>query len=237
MKTPLYKCLILFFLTLSIVSCKKEKEDEPEIKTPVANFTYGNSPVKLGIKFNNTSTDASEYSWVFGDGTSSTDTNPTHSYAENGTYTVTLTATNGSKTNSISISVIVSNSKFFKAEMYGSGNYFLFSDAEPTAIKSSSDITITAYSGSQMYTIKVPLTAYTGVSYLTSNCVATISYTDNSGELSYGNCTFSCYYVNITLTEVTSGYLRGTLVGNLVKTCSPYTGFTIQSGSFAAEFQ
>ena len=33
------------------------------------------------------------YEWVFGDGNTSSGLNPTHIYAQNGTYTVTLTVT------------------------------------------------------------------------------------------------------------------------------------------------
>lgn len=41
--------------------------------------------------------DALTYSWDFGDGTTSTDQNPTKTFASNGTYTVTLTVSDGSK--------------------------------------------------------------------------------------------------------------------------------------------
>jgi PKD repeat protein len=44
--------------------------------------------------FTNTSSNATTYSWDFGDGNTSTDPNPLHIYAADGNYTVTLTATN-----------------------------------------------------------------------------------------------------------------------------------------------
>ena len=59
---------------------------------PVANFTTftaGSNAV-----FTNTSTNATSYFWEFGDGATSTQTNPTHFYAASGTYSVTLTASN-----------------------------------------------------------------------------------------------------------------------------------------------
>jgi PKD repeat protein len=68
-----------------------------DFNPPVAGFTAtptsGSAP--LSVQFTDTSTNSpTSRTWGFGDGTNSTSQNPTHSYAP-GTYTVTLTATNG----------------------------------------------------------------------------------------------------------------------------------------------
>ena len=56
----------------------------------VANFTASvNGPVAT---FNNTSTNATSYTWNFGDGTTSMETNPTHTYTTSDSYTVELVA-------------------------------------------------------------------------------------------------------------------------------------------------
>lgn len=60
-----------------------------------ADFTYTTSG--LQASFTDTSTDSAatitSWSWTFGDGGSSTDRNPSHTYNGNGTYTVSLTVT------------------------------------------------------------------------------------------------------------------------------------------------
>jgi len=61
-----------------------------------ANILTGESP--LVVIFTNLSTNAISYQWDFGDGNTSTDTNPTHTYTTNGTFTVTLVAINGINT-------------------------------------------------------------------------------------------------------------------------------------------
>ncbi|HEY0505126.1 MAG TPA: PKD domain-containing protein [Lysobacter sp.] len=62
---------------------------------PSANFSFSAS--KLTVSFTDSSSDSDgtivARSWDFGDGTSSTATNPVHTYAVQGTYTVTLTVT------------------------------------------------------------------------------------------------------------------------------------------------
>ncbi len=47
------------------------------------------------VNFNNTSFNGITYTWDFGDGTTSTEENPTHIYTEAGIYTITLTADGG----------------------------------------------------------------------------------------------------------------------------------------------
>lgn len=59
---------------------------------PRAAFT-SSSATDREVLFNNTSTHSSEFYWDFGDGTTSTDTFPTHQYANEGFYTVQLIVT------------------------------------------------------------------------------------------------------------------------------------------------
>ncbi|MFA5415070.1 MAG: DUF2341 domain-containing protein, partial [Methanoregula sp.] len=64
---------------------------------PVVNFTanrtVGNAP--LAVRFNETSLYyPTSWSWDFGDGATSTEQNPVHTYAANGNYTVNLTVVN-----------------------------------------------------------------------------------------------------------------------------------------------
>ncbi len=64
--------------------------------TPIANFsanpTEGDAP--LLVSFTDTSSGVpTSWSWNFGDGETSSTQNPTHTYDEAGTYTVSLTAT------------------------------------------------------------------------------------------------------------------------------------------------
>jgi len=80
---------------------------------PVANFSVTSSG--LTANFTDTSTDAenniSTHSWNFGDGSTSTSTNPSHTYAAAGTYTVSETVTDsGGLSSSKSLSVTVGTS-------------------------------------------------------------------------------------------------------------------------------
>jgi PKD repeat protein len=64
----------------------------------------------LEVAFTNQSMDAASYAWDFGNGTTSTEENPTHTYTANGTYLVTLVVTNecGSDTTTQEVVIEVS---------------------------------------------------------------------------------------------------------------------------------
>jgi PKD repeat protein len=62
---------------------------------PTASFTWAQDPGTTTVRFTDTSTGGpTAWEWDFGDSTSSTQRNPSHTYASVGTYTVTLTASN-----------------------------------------------------------------------------------------------------------------------------------------------
>ncbi len=81
-------------------------------------ITFGTTPTAAGsystsgniVSFSNTSSNATSYSWDFGDETNSSSANPSHAYAANGSYTVTLTAINGNCTDVTTFTVVISAS-------------------------------------------------------------------------------------------------------------------------------
>lgn len=83
--------------------------DEPPMPDPlpIPGFTY----VLDGFTatFTNTSSLATSYLWNFGDGATSTEVNPVHTFAGNGIYTVTLTATNSIGEKSVSQTITIAS--------------------------------------------------------------------------------------------------------------------------------
>jgi PKD repeat protein len=95
--------------------------DPPPNQAPVAGFTFNCSG--LTCSFTDTSTDdlgVTSHSWTFGDGGISTAQNPSRTYSAGGSYTVTLTVTDGGGlSNSTSRTVTVSSSSVISLSVVG----------------------------------------------------------------------------------------------------------------------
>ncbi|MBX2963060.1 MAG: PKD domain-containing protein [Cyclobacteriaceae bacterium] len=80
-------------VTFLAFSCS---DDDVPPAEPIASFQFEiDADDFKKVTFTNFSQNASTYSWNFGDGNSSTQENPVHTYTGAGTYTVLLTATGG----------------------------------------------------------------------------------------------------------------------------------------------
>lgn len=94
--------LLMAIIATILVSCKP---NEPEEATPTALFSFAQNELK--VTFTNASQNAQSYVWTFGDGQTSKEKNPVHTYAKAGTYNVQLTAKNITKTNTYSQNVTI----------------------------------------------------------------------------------------------------------------------------------
>ncbi len=114
----------------------------------VASFTTATNG--LEATFTNTSLNAETYSWDFGDGNSSTDENPVHTYAAEGTYTVELTASGFGLEEVITAEVTVSTvPKAFPITFedgdvnfgeFGGSVFNVIDNPDPTGINTSSRV-------------------------------------------------------------------------------------------------
>ncbi|MEW2134203.1 PQQ-dependent sugar dehydrogenase [Streptomyces sp. NPDC005435] len=128
--------------------------DENSALYRIENATDGHSPVAkaaadktsgqaaLKVRFSSAGTtdqdgDTLTHHWDFGDGSSSTAANPTHTYRKNGTYTATLTAEDPSgRTGSAAVRIVVGNTApTVTLQLPQDGQLFSFGDAVPFTVK------------------------------------------------------------------------------------------------------
>jgi len=94
--TAMKPFLLAILILTVVVSCDTDELPEegtiPDETPPSAAFSISDVD-SLTYSFANLSSSATDYSWDFGDGNTSTDVNPSHTYGAIGQYTITLTAT------------------------------------------------------------------------------------------------------------------------------------------------
>lgn len=89
---------------------------------PQLNFSY--SVNELSVNFTESVENSnSQILWVFGDGDSSTSSNPSHTFPDSGTYSVCLYASNDCGTDSICKNVIISADSLTGISDYGINNF------------------------------------------------------------------------------------------------------------------
>jgi len=191
-------------------------------QAPTASFTFSCST--LSCNFTSTSSDPdgtiASYSWNFGDATSSTAQNPSHTYGAAGSYTVTLRVTDNqgaqSPTTSRTVTVAAANQA-------PTANFTFSCSALTCSFTSTSsdpDGTISAYSWAfgdgATSTVQNPSHTYTaGGSYtvtltVTDNQAATSAPTSRTvgvtppNQPPTANFTFSCSTLTCTFTSTSS---------------------------------
>ena len=138
-------------------STEKEKG-----KSPVADFSGTPTTITQGqsVFFTDKSVNnATSWLWTFGDGSTSTEQNPTHTYNSSGTYTVSLKAANsyGSNTKTITNYIVVAEAgspTFTIGQNYGGGIIFYVDGSGKhglIAAKTDQSESIEWYNGSFKY--------------------------------------------------------------------------------------
>lgn len=106
--------LIIFGLTAVVfTACKDDEEEKP---LPDASFSFVASGDGRTVQFTNESTDATSYLWAFGDGQTSTEVSPLHTYPDFGTFNVSLKATGEGGENEFTYALVVTKASPVKLD-------------------------------------------------------------------------------------------------------------------------
>ncbi len=155
---PLIKTITLITLIIviafTITSCSK---DDDEIKSVTADFsTNVVTNTQATVTITNSSQNATSFEWSFPNGTptSSTDENPTVVYAEDGNYTITLVASNGtdSDTESAEITITgIESAISYEVDFPDIDGYPMVSTGQTVFFDGDEEITITPNEGDTWY--------------------------------------------------------------------------------------
>jgi uncharacterized repeat protein (TIGR01451 family) len=105
----------LYFVSIFEGTFSKISAAGPFLPTAKASATPAAGQAPLTVQFSSAGSSDPygkplTYSWDFGDGSTDTSANPSHTYTANGTYTATMTVSNGSQTAKSSTQIVVGQS-------------------------------------------------------------------------------------------------------------------------------
>lgn len=160
-KKTLNFLMVMFVSSLLLSSCSEddtiplEEEQEEILVDPEANFTLP-TDIFAGeeINFTDLSVDSDgsieSYDWDFGDGNSSTEANPTHIYATEGNYNVSLSVTDNdgltdTETRAITVQAVTGTTGLFDQTINHEGNTRAYSIYIPTSYTGDSSVPLVFY--------------------------------------------------------------------------------------------
>lgn len=165
---------------------------------PTAAFSETNNDPSFDFTDGSTTTGVVTYSWDFGDGNTSTQQNPTHTYVDNGTYTVTLTIIDDCGTSTVTSTITVNNGCTDPVAGFtqtGTEPTFTFTNTSTSSTNTTyswdmgdgttyttQDVTHT-YTANNTYTVTLTVTDDCGTNTFTQTVtVSTIGLLDLEGE-------------------------------------------------------
>lgn len=152
---------VLLFASACLFSCSK-KSSTP---LPGVGFSYhasGDAPAT--VAFTNESTNATSYIWNFGDGSAtSTAVNPSHVYIQSGEYTVTITATNETGSNTLHATINIQATTSLQVVVNDSLGHIL-QDATVTIYASQSDYNSKSNAVASVLTNSAGIASFVGLS-------------------------------------------------------------------------
>jgi len=192
---------------------------------PVADFTYSvsSSFVPVTVTFSNTSTNAISWIWDFGDGSTSTVMNPSHTYSTEGDYTVTLMAIGSNKTDTTAKVLHLVNqtgAPYINLTVNGI-SYSWPGPGDSVNATRVADTTGTFYTHIQIGSPFTPgiksivLNIYTGNNTSPGSYPASVLTTLNDTTYTSSFTGQSTVTTNLTEYGMVNGYITGTVSGNL----------------------
>ncbi|MDW8433068.1 MAG: gliding motility-associated C-terminal domain-containing protein [Flavobacteriales bacterium] len=161
------------------------KFDVSELSAQINATSFGYVCIGQQIQFQNQSIGATHYLWLFGDGTTSTQTHPAHTYSTPGTYTVTLIAYNSN-------SCTGSDTAFLDVNVLGLGGSLSLSWAP---VCQGQSVTLNASGGTQYQWLPAP--GLPSAMSTSANPVVTPPYTTTYTVLISSPCGLDTLHITV----------------------------------------
>jgi PKD repeat protein len=146
---------------------------------PTADFSFSNNLGSAVVNFTDNSSLADDLQWFFGDGTTSVETNPEHTYATEGSYEIALVATNecGTDTSRQTVAILFAPEPTitasvssgcapltvtYTAQPQGPGLTYLWDIPGGTPMTSTNPVVTVVYNGPGNFTASVSVTNAAG---------------------------------------------------------------------------